>query len=538
LIPARRDSFGGAGATSDNVFRIRLTVEVSLSLRFQWLRALAVAGVGLFALSSAPIRAAAPPPIPKLTPDAVTHHTLQLDGRNLGYAARAGTITLRDGDDRPTARVFYTAYTLDGADPTHRPVTFFYNGGPGSSTIWLRMGSFGPVRVQTTDAATTAGPPYRLADNKYSLLDKSDLVFIDMPGSGYGRIIGAGKTKDFWGVDQDADAFAQFIQRYLTNFNRWNSPKFLFGESYGTTRSAVLSGVLATRGIALNGIVLLSSFLNPSVDYNDGAPIGGGDWAYVLYLPTEAATAWYHRALPRAPGLNSLLSEVKSFALGEYLDALAQGGKLPPDRYNDVVAKLQRYTGLSAQYIRNSDLRIPYDRFENELLRQRGITVGRLDSRFQTYVLDRPEISPDWDATDSAIDAAFVATGNYYMRQVLKYNTPLLYRSEIYDLIYSDGNSWDFKHGTDPQTFNVAPDLAQTMTYNPRLKIFSANGYFDFATPFFATQYVLAHLYVQPAIQRNITYGFYESGHMVYLHPAALAKFHSDLERWYASVLR
>lgn len=513
-------------------------MEVSLSLRFHRLHAIVLAGAGALAVSASAAGAAAPPAIPKATPDAVTHHTLRLDGRTLAYAARAGTITLRDGDDRPTARVFYTAYTLDGADPTHRPVTFFYNGGPGSSTIWLRMGSFGPVRVQTTDARITPGPPYVLADNRYSLLDRSDLVFIDMPGSGYGRIIGAGKPKDFWGVDQDADAFAQFIQRYLTNFNRWNSPKFLFGESYGTTRSAVLSGVLATRGIALNGIVLLSSFLNPSVDYNDGAPIGGGDWAYVLYLPTETATAWYHRTLSEAPALGPLLSEVKSFALGEYLDALAQGARLPSPRFDDVVAKLHRYTGLSEQYIRNSNLRIPYDRFENELLRERGITVGRLDSRFQTYVLDRPEVSPDWDATDSAIDAAFVATGNYYLRQVLKYDTPLLYRSEIYDLIYADGNSWDFKHGEDPQTFNVAPDLAQTMTYNPRLKIFSANGYFDFATPFFATQYVLGHLYVAPALQRNITYGFYESGHMVYLHPSALAKFHADLERWYASVLR
>jgi carboxypeptidase C (cathepsin A) len=394
------------------------------------------------------------------------------------------------------------------------------------------------MRVQTADGTATPGPPFTLAPNKYSLLDRTDLVFIDMPGSGYGRIIGAGTPKDFWGVDEDADAFAQFIQRYITNFNRWNSPKFLFGESYGTTRSAVLSNVLAQRGVGLNGIVLLSSFLNPMVDYNDGAPIGGGDWAYVLYLPTETATAWYHGALGRGQSLDALLSEVKTFALGEYLDGLAQGARLDQGRYNDIVAKLHRYTGLSEQYIRNSNLRVPYDRFENELARQRGITFGRLDSRFQTYVLDRPEVSPDWDATDSAVDAAFVATGNYYLQQVLKYNPPLLYRSEIYDLIYADGSSWDFKHGNNPQDFNVAPDLAQTMTLEPRMKVFSANGYFDFATPFFATQYVLSHLYLAPALQRNISYGFYQSGHMVYLHPAALAKFHADLERWYAQVLR
>jgi carboxypeptidase C (cathepsin A) len=182
-------------------------------------------------------------------------------------------------------------------------------------------------------------------------------------------------------------------------------------------------------------------------------------------------------------------------------------------------------------------LRIPYDRFENELLRDRGLTVGRIDSRFQTYVLDRPEVSPDWDATDAAIDSVFVSTVNYYLRQVLKYNTPLLYRAQIYDLIFADGETWDFKHGPNVQTLNVTPDLAQAMTYNPRLKIFSGNGYFDFATPFFATEYALNHLYLSPALQRNITYGFYESGHMVYLHPPALARFHADLERWYARVL-
>jgi carboxypeptidase C (cathepsin A) len=294
---------------------------------------------------------------------------------------------------------------------------------------------------------------------------------------------------------------------------------------------------LQDKGIGLNGIVLLSSFLNSNIDYNDGAPIGGGDWAYILYLPTEAATAWYHHALGNAPPLNTLIAEVENFGLNEYLDALAQGAQLAPDRFNDVVAKLHQYTGLSDQYIRNSNLRIPYDRFENELLRERGLTVGRIDSRFQTPVLDRTEASPDWDATDAAIDSAFVSTSNRYLRQVLKYNTPLLYRGEIYDLIYAGDETWDFKHGANVQILNVTPDLAQAMTYNPSLKVFSANGYFDFATPFFATVYALNHLYLAPSVQRNITYGFYDSGHMVYLHPEALARFRADLERWYAQVL-
>jgi carboxypeptidase C (cathepsin A) len=480
---------------------------------------------------------AKPLAIPAPIPDAVTHHTLMLGGRTLAYTARAGTITLRNGQDEPTARVFYTAYTLDGADPTKRAVTFFYNGGPGSSTMWLRMGSFGPVRVATVDGGITGPPPYRVIPNQYSLLDRTDMVFIDMPGSGFGRFIGSGTRKDFWGVDEDAQAFSQFIQRYITTFGRWNSPRFLFGESYGTMRSCVLAKDLSDRGVSLNGVVLLSSFLNSNIDYNDGAPIGGGDWAYVLYLPTETATAWYHHALPGAPPLSVLLPEVENFALTEYVDALGQGAQLAPDRYNDVVAKLHRYTGLSEQYIRNSNLRIQYDRFENELLRSSGITVGRIDARFKTYVLDRPETSPDWDATDAAIDSAFVTSTNFYLRQTLKYNTPQLYRGEIYDLIYADGEQWDFKHGINAQVLNVTPDLAQTMTTNPKMKVFSANGYFDFATPFFATVYALNHLYLAPAIQRNITFGMYESGHMVYLHPPALARFHDDLERWYAGIL-
>ena|SRR5579862_1801825 len=473
--------------------------------------------------------------IPPSTPDAVTHHTITLDGRSYTYTARAGTITLRNGSDEPIARVFYTAYTVD-ANPSRRPVTFVYNGGPGSSTMWLRMGSFGPVRVATPSGSISGPPPYRVVSNRYSLLDRTDLVFIDMPGSGFGRIVGAGTRKDLWGVDQDAAAFGQFIQRYLTQFGRWNSPRFLFGESYGTTRSSVLAKYLEDHGVSLNGVVLLSSFLNSGIDYNDGTPVGGGDWAYVLYLPTEAATAWYHHVI-RAPSVESLVSTVENFALNEYVEALAQGAMLAPDRYNDVVAKLHAYTGLSEQYIRNSNLRIPYDRFQNELLRQHGVTVGRIDSRFKTYVLDRPEVAPDWDATDAAIDSAFTTSSNTYLREVLRYNTPLLYRANIYDLIYADGETWDFKHGPNPQVLNVTPDLAEAMTYNPHLRVFSANGYFDFATPFFATVYALKHLGLEPALNRNITYGFYESGHMVYLQPQSLGRFHDDLERWYAGIL-
>ena len=488
-----------------------------------------------------PPQAAASPP-PEVsdgeTPDAVTQHTVTIGGQPYAYTARAGTITLRNDKEAPTAQIFYTAYTLDTANPGPRPVTFIYNGGPGSSTMWLRMGSFGPVRVLAANAAATGPPPYRIANNDYSLLDKSDLVFIDMPDSGFGRIIGAGTPKAFFGVDQDVAAFAQFIQRYLTKFGRWNSPKFLFGESYGTTRSAALANTLLNQGIALNGVVLLSSILNFGLDFGNGDPIAAGDWAYVLYLPTEAAAAWYHgRVRNRPADLASFLQPVEQFALGEYLDALYKGGNLSASERDDVVHKLSAYLGVSEQYVRMSNLRIPYQRFEQQLLRSQGVVIGRLDARYQTYALDRAaDEGPAWDPTDSSIDAPYTTAINEYLRSDLKYDTTLQYRPNIYGIIYGNGSSWDFTHNR-REPPNVAPDLAVAMTQNPSLKVFSANGYYDFATPYFATIYTLQHLSIAPQLQQNITFGFYQSGHMVYLNEAALAQFKNDLARWYDSAL-
>jgi len=484
--------------------------------------------------------AGSPPPAAPPTaagfPDAVTPHTITLGGKMYPYTARAGTIVLQDAKGEPTCRMFFTAFTLDGADPSTRPVTFFYNGGPGSSTIWLRMGSFAPMRVSVPDAAVSNNAPFHLVENQYTLLDRSDLVFVDAPGTGFSRIEGAGKPADFYGVDQDMRAFGQFVSRYVSSYNRWNSPKFLFGESYGTPRTAVLSNYLERQGIGLNGIVLLSSVLDFGLDWDtnfQAATIGGGDWAYPLYLPTEAASSWYHNMLP-APQttLAALLPEVEQFAMGEYLKALAQGSKLSPGTYNNVVAKLHRYTGLSEQYIRQSNLRIPYWRYNTELLRNSGQTVGRLDGRYTSYTLDRIADRPQFDATDSAIDAAFVGAGNYYVRQMLHYNPPIEY-VPLSNTIFPQ---WDWKHRGNLPT-NTAQDLASAMTFNPGMRVFSASGYYDFATPFFATDYTLSHLNLAPQLQSNISYGYYESGHMVYLHPAALSQFHDDLERWYGTVL-
>jgi carboxypeptidase C (cathepsin A) len=495
--------------------------------------------------ADAPNNAKAPPPAapsmpsePGAFPDSVTSHTLAIDGKTIAYSARAGLITLHDQGGKVTAQVFYTADTVDGA-PSTRPVTFIYNGGPGSSTMWLRMGSFGPVRVIAADGTPSGPAPYRIVDNQYSLLDKSDLVFIDMPDSGFGRIT-PGLEKSFFGVDQDVAAFGQFITNYLSKFDRWNSPKFIFGESYGTPRSAVLSAYLFDHGVMLNGVILQSSILNFGLDYGNGDPIGGGDWAYVFYLPTEAATAWYHNKIPNKPAdLGSFLATVKQFAMGEYLDALYKGDKLSDSERDDVIRKLSYFTGVSPQYVRLSNIRIPYDRFENELLRNQGYTVGRLDSRYQTWNLDRASIEgPPWDPTDSSIDGPYTTAINQYLREDLKYNPPIPYRTQVYDIIYASGGNdgWDFSHNHRYPT-NTAPDLASTMAQNPSMKVFSANGYYDFATPTFATDYTLRHLNLSPALQSNISYGYYQAGHMIYLSEPALAQYKADLARWYDSAL-
>jgi carboxypeptidase C (cathepsin A) len=481
------------------------------------------------------------PPAPPLEhgsyPDSVTTHTLTIDGKALTYTARAGLITLHDDENKPTATVFYTADTLDGGNPSTRPVTFIYNGGPGSSTMWLRMGSIGPVRVLAANGEPSGPPPYRIADNPYSLIDKSDLVFIDMPDSGFGRIM-PDKEKSFFGVDQDVAAFGQFISDYISEFGRWNSPKFLFGESYGTTRSAALADYLVQQGIALNGVVLQSSILNFGLDFGSGAPIGGGDWPYVLYLPTEAATAWYHHKAVGAPSdLATFVDQVEHFALGEYLDALYRGDKISSGERDDVIRKLSNYLGLSPQYVRESNLRVPYTRFQAELLRSDGEVIGRLDSRYTTATTDRSnEEGPDWDPTDSSIDAPYTTAINQYLRVDLKYNPLIPYRTNIYNIVFSSEDQWDFSHNGRYPT-NVAPDLADAMLQNPMLHVFSANGYYDFATPFFATQYTLDHLNLPPSLQRNITFGFYQSGHMIYLSTEALAQYKADLANWYDSVL-
>jgi carboxypeptidase C (cathepsin A) len=474
------------------------------------------------------------PPAPR---DAISHHVNHVGGVAIPYIARAGTITLRNEKDQITARMFYVAYTKDGANPSTRPVTFFYNGGPGSSTIWLRMASFGPVRVNVQNGRATPPAPYSLVDNAQSLLDKTDEVFVDAPNTGYSRVLGYGKPEDFMGVDQDGRAFTQFIQRFLTQSDRWNSPKFLFGESYGTTRDAVLANMLQDANVQINGVVFLSSVLNFGLTGLGGfTPIGGSDWAYVLYLPTEAATAWYHHKTAGHPSnLRQFLRTVETFAGTEYLHALAQGDNLSAPEREYIVRRLHAYLGLSEQYIRNSDLRIPYYNFEKELLRDQDVVLGRYDSRYATYGMDRMGDFPDWDPSDVGMNSAVVSTWSRYVRDQLHYYTNMQYRATAYGDVL--GARWDMHHNGQNPPANVVPDIAAAMSQNPHLKIFSGNGYYDFATPYFATYYTFEHMDIAPPLARNITFGFYDSGHMVYLNPQARSRFKADLDRWYDKTL-
>ncbi|MGA9855379.1 MAG: peptidase S10 [Gammaproteobacteria bacterium] len=472
-------------------------------------------------------------PIPKES-SSVTQHSVTIGGQTIKYTATAGTLLMDNDAGKPIGSFFYVAYTKDGANPTHRPVTFLFNGGPGSSSIWLHMGSFGPMRVVTSDAQPTPPPPYDLVQNQYSLLDKSDLVFIDAIGTGFSRIVGTGTPKDFYGTDADIQSFGKFIQRYITVNNRWNSPKFLLGESYGTTRAAGLSDWLQQQGIALNGVVLQSSWLNGFVDF-PGPPYAL-DLPYELYLPTMAAVAWYHDKLPNKPAdLPTFLQQVRDFALGDYAHALAQGVNLSAADTQAIAKKLHDYTGLPVHYILNAKLRITPDRFEKELLRGNDRTTGRLDARFLGIDYDAAGETPAYDPSGSAIGPAYTAAFHWYLANDLKYKTDLAYKVENYGGAF---RNWDNGQRIDGQEYplmDVEENLRQAMTENPHLKVFSANGYFDFATPFFETEYDLDHMGLDPSLQKNISYGYYQSGHMIYLHVPALAKYKADLANFYTA---
>jgi carboxypeptidase C (cathepsin A) len=461
---------------------------------------------------------------------------VEVGGRSIAYTATAGTLLIRGADGKPNASVFYVAYAAEGgkSGPESRPVTFLYNGGPGSASLWLHMGSFGPVRIATTSPEATAPAPYRLVPNGDSLLDKTDLVFVDAVGTGFSKPVGKGQGKDFWGVDQDAAAFARFVERYITVNQRWNSPKFLIGESYGTPRSAVLSRLLAEDGVALNGVVLVSSILNYALR------VPGLDEEFIDYLPSYAAIAWYHDKLsPKPADLPTFLQEVRGWARGEYAAALAQGHDLPRAQQDAVAAKIAQYTGLSAAFIENANLRVSASRFRAELLRGERRTMGRYDARFEGIDPDAGGESPADDASETGIKGAFTAAFNDYLARTLKYSSETPYVLSGPDI----NKDWDWKHKVPYrerpiQLPSTAGDLAEAMRQNPKLKVFSANGWFDLATPFFATEFDLSHMELDPALVKNVQFGYYPSGHMIYLNTEALKQLKADLARFYDAAVK
>ena len=486
--------------------------------------------------------------------DSTTEGSVQVAGQSIAYTAVAGIITVGGTDEQdaqlgpdgkplpgsqlalsepkepqdapPVARMFYVAYFKKDAKPESRPVTFFYNGGPGSSTVWLHMGSLGPKHVVTDTDQHLPAAPYKLIDNPNSLLDVSDLVFVDAPGTGFGRLVGKDAEKAFWGVDQDGGAFARFIARFITKYDRWNSPKFVFGESYGTTRSAVLAKMLAEgKSIDLNGVILLSQIFNFSVDIDGANGNPGIDLPYVLALPTYAATAWYHKKLPQQPAeLAPFLKEVEDFALNQYQHALAQGTDLSDQDKQAVAEKLHDYTGLPVAYLLKANLRVSGGEFEKTFADSEDLTTGRYDTRFTGPTIDPLSEEATYDPQSAAISSAYVSLLNGYVRNVLKYGEGQTYLPEVNT--FGDGHMWDFKHNGNPVGLNVSSDLADAMKENPRLKVMLNGGYYDLATPFFGAEYEEKHLPIPKALAKNIEYDWYPSGHMVYVRDECVKQLH------------
>jgi carboxypeptidase C (cathepsin A) len=454
------------------------------------------------------------------------HRSIPFHGKTLAYTATPGHLTIRNDKGEPTASMFYTAYTIPSAGRA-RPVTFLFNGGPGSSTMWLHMGSFGPIKVDASQPETIPGPPFRFGPNPDTLLDLTDLVFIDAPTTGLSREIGKAEPKDFFGVDKDLDAFTRTIQRYLTKYERWNSPKFIIGESYGTTRGAGLTNSLLNAGVQLNGITFVSTVFN-FADFQ-------GDQSLVDFLPTYASSAWYHGKIPGKPPLEPFLQQARQFADGPYAAALQKGNMLGAAEKQSVAEQMAQFTGLSPDYILRSSLRVQPNRFMRELLRDRHQVIGRIDSRYLGSEPDNVGEGADYDPQGSAITGAFYGALNDYLFRDLGYKTPLSYRPNNYGGI---GNDWDLTHKAPSGTQQIADtsdDLATAMRQNPRMKVLSVNGYFDLATPFHGAEYEFEHLALEPQLQSNIRYEYYPAGHMMYVDPTSARKLKADLAAFYAS---
>lgn len=466
-----------------------------------------------------------PPAPPAADELSQTSHSVRIGGTDVSYDATSGRLVLRDKEGKPKAHMFFVAYTRDGqTDLSSRPITFAYNGGPGSATIWLHMGVLGPKVVQMGSEGFQPSPPYTLVDNEHSLLDVTDIVAIDAMSTGFSRIAPGGDPKDFHGVRQDIETFSEFIRLYLTKFGRWSSPKYLLGESYGTVRSAGVGAHMQSRhGIELNGMILVSSVI-------DFSTLRGGprnDGQYPGFLPTYTVTAWYHKKLPAdlMADFDKAVSEAREFAYGDYLVALNKGNRLTASEWDEMAGKVARYTGLSPEFIKQANLRVSPARFRKELLRDQRLVVGRLDSRFTAVDRDAAGERQEFDPSNTALQGAYTALFNDYVRRDLGW--------ESEDQYFTSGNvrPWDYGESANGY-LNLLDELRRTMARNPFLRVFITNGYYDMATPFAATEWTFDHLGYEPTYKERVSMGYYEAGHMMYIHPDMLRKFKDDVAQF------
>ena len=466
----------------------------------------------------------APPAVEKIEK---SQHSITVNGKAIAYTATAGTLVLPKDDGKPLASMFFVAYTRDDAtDKGKRPVTFTFNGGPGSSSVWLHMGAFGPRRVAMGPDGAQPPPPYHLVDNDDTPLEFTDLVFIDPVTTGFSRHAPGENPAQFHSLEGDLDSVADFIRLYTTKFDRWASPKFLAGESYGTTRSAGLSQVLMGKGIFLNGITLISSVLNfETISF---AP--GNDLPFILYLPTYTATAWYHKKLPadlQSGGIEKAVQESRHFAGNEYTVALMKGDKLSAAERSNVAQQVARFTGLSRDYIERSNLRISIQRFAKELLRKEERTVGRYDSRLEGTDIDAVGERPEFDPSYSSVLGAYTALFNDYVRTELKFES-----DQPYEILTGKVQPWSYSRQQN-QYVNTSEMLREAMEQIPTLNVMVANGYYDMATPFFATEYTMGHLGGDKSLDNRISLTYCEAGHMLYTRKSCLDELHKNMADFY-----
>ena len=460
------------------------------------------------------------------TPPVMSRHSIRVHGSTLSYTATTGMLPIRnDTTGAVEGGIFFVAYNKDGVgDPGTRPLSFVFNGGPGSSTVWLHMGAFGPKKVRLNPDGTNPPPPYAYEDNQFTLLDQTDLVFLDPVGTGFSRAARPELGPKFWGLDEDIHAVGEFVRLYLTRFDRWGSPKFLAGESYGTTRAAHLSGYLTDRGIALNGVVLISTVLN----FGASAMDAGNDLGFINFIPSYAATAWYHKKLPadlQRLSVEQVTTQAERWAESDYARALMRGARLTEAERHTAAEQLARFSGTSTSFAEENDLRINLGRFNQELLRDKHLTSGRLDSRFTTYATDQGAERGQFDPSEASIRNSFSAVLSEYVRRELGYRN-----EDVYYILGGGIGRWRYPQNNGYA--NVVPSLERAFAKNPEMRLYVAEGYYDMATPYFAVEYTLAHMSVDPRVRAGITTERFEAGHMVYIDSPSMTKMREGLRRF------